>query len=215
MRCHGLRSLGSNIRHRSSPTPIRSPMLCFSTDYNGPVSRQKAHRFSVDRTGLIGIGGDPLSISPNPRLGTGKVEKEPATPLAVDLSKYLSVRGPISISEYMLQALNHMTHGYYQSNIDKIGKDGDFITSPEISQIFGECVAIWCISTWNILGSPPAFNLVKIHVVMLIYRYLITFQYLCAILSEKMQIRKIHVRIHAGGAWARQRDLNERHSSSC
>ena len=51
--------------------------------------------------------------------------------------------------------------GYYQNKSDKIGSSGDFITSPEISQIFGEMIGIWAISVWEQMGCPEKINLVE------------------------------------------------------
>ena len=77
--------------------------------------------------------------------------KEPLTPLAKELITYIKNRGPLSMNEYMTQALTHNLHGYYQNKINenKIGSSGDFITSPEISPLFGEMVAIWCVNMWG------------------------------------------------------------------
>ena len=52
--------------------------------------------------------------------------------------------GTISIEEYMTLALYHPKYGYY-SKKNIIGKHGDFITSPEISQVFGELIASWLV----------------------------------------------------------------------
>ncbi len=51
--------------------------------------------------------------------------------------------------------------GYYNSQIP-FGKNGDFITSPKISSIFSEIVAIWIVSTWETFGKPKNFNIVEL-----------------------------------------------------
>lgn len=125
--------------------------------------QKKNFRFAVDRSGLLaGDQFDAFLHDAAKEADPNAVQKEEFTPLAAELTKYIALKGPIPISDYMMQCLNHATHGYYHSQSDKIGKQGDFITSPEISQIFGECVAVWCISTWEILGKPKAINLVSI-----------------------------------------------------
>jgi NADH dehydrogenase [ubiquinone] 1 alpha subcomplex assembly factor 7 len=68
--------------------------------------------------------------------------------------------GPISISSFMTFALSHPKYGYYQKN-NPFGIDGDFITSPEISQVFGELIGIWCVSVWVAMGKPKDFCLVE------------------------------------------------------
>ena len=82
--------------------------------------------------------------------------------LSKDLLSYIKLRGPISLHDFIAQASNNQKHGYYQHNQDKIGSSGDFVTSPEISQIFGEIICIWLVSTWKILGSPPKINLIEL-----------------------------------------------------
>lgn len=52
---------------------------------------------------------------------------------------------PINMESFIELAMYHETHGYYQSRV-KIGKDGDFITSPTISSLFGEIIGIWIAS---------------------------------------------------------------------
>lgn len=59
----------------------------------------------------------------------------------------------MTIAEYMVEALWHPSHGYY-ANRDPLGARGDFITAPEISQIFGELIGLWCAELWQRMGAP-------------------------------------------------------------
>ncbi|MDR1139697.1 MAG: SAM-dependent methyltransferase [Rickettsiales bacterium] len=70
-------------------------------------------------------------------------------------------QGSISISDFMNAALYHKEYGYYMSKLP-LGKDGDFITAPEISQLFGEIIAVWVMHTWEKLGEPSKFSLVEL-----------------------------------------------------
>lgn len=58
------------------------------------------------------------------------------------LADIIKIDGPISVAKYMQIALTHPTHGYYTGKEEVLGKAGDFTTSPEISQLFGETVGI-------------------------------------------------------------------------
>lgn len=62
--------------------------------------------------------------------------------------------GPISIAEYMELALGHPEFGYYKKQ-RVFGAEGDFTTSPEISQVFGEMIGVWCVEAWAQLGAGP------------------------------------------------------------
>ncbi|KLT22455.1 Putative S-adenosyl-L-methionine-dependent methyltransferase [Wolbachia endosymbiont of Armadillidium vulgare str. wVulC] len=70
-------------------------------------------------------------------------------------------RGSISISDFMNAALYHKEYGYYMNKLP-LGKDGDFITASEISQLFGEIIAVWTMHTWEKLGKPSKFSLVEL-----------------------------------------------------
>ncbi|XP_036397931.1 protein arginine methyltransferase NDUFAF7, mitochondrial [Megalops cyprinoides] len=76
------------------------------------------------------------------------------------LTSKIKATGPISVAEYMREVLTNPVMGYYVKN-DMLGADGDFITSPEISQIFGELLGIWCVSEWMAAGRPKQFQLVE------------------------------------------------------
>ena len=62
--------------------------------------------------------------------------------------KKIKIQGPITVSEYMSDCLLSPKYGYYNAK-DTIGSKGDFITSPEISQIFGELLGLTIVDYWQ------------------------------------------------------------------
>src|SRR5947207_4137257 len=62
---------------------------------------------------------------------------------------------------YMELCLTHPEHGYYVSR-DPLGREGEFITAPEVSQMFGELLGLWTASVWKAVGSPPVLRLVEL-----------------------------------------------------
>lgn len=76
------------------------------------------------------------------------------------LQAHIKENGPISAAEYMALCLTHPHHGYYTAR-DPLGRKGDFTTAPEISQLFGEMVAVWLLSAWERIGAPAAFTLLE------------------------------------------------------
>ncbi|HEY7688620.1 MAG TPA: SAM-dependent methyltransferase [Dongiaceae bacterium] len=83
------------------------------------------------------------------------------TPLGEILARRIRLAGPMTIAEFMAEAVNHPQHGYYKQG-DVFGPAGDFITSPEISQMFGELIGAWCADCWEKMGSPRRVVLVEI-----------------------------------------------------
>jgi NADH dehydrogenase [ubiquinone] 1 alpha subcomplex assembly factor 7 len=83
------------------------------------------------------------------------------TPLAEILAKRIRLAGPMTVAEFMAEAVNHPQHGYYKQG-DVFGLAGDFITSPEISQMFGELIGAWCADCWDKMGRPDRMVLVEI-----------------------------------------------------
>ena len=61
----------------------------------------------------------------------------------------------------MQMCLMHPQHGYYVSR-DPLGREGDFTTAPEVSQMFGELLGLWTASVWKAIGSPPMLRLVEL-----------------------------------------------------
>jgi len=74
------------------------------------------------------------------------------SPLAQILRDKIAAEGSISLADYMALALGHPEYGYYRKH-DPLGVRGDFITAPEISQIFGEMIGVWCAQMWQSLGG--------------------------------------------------------------
>ena len=65
------------------------------------------------------------------------------------------------VAEYMSLCLTHPQHGYYMTR-DPFGRSGDFITAPEISQMFGELIGLWAAAVWRKMGSPANLRLVEL-----------------------------------------------------
>ena len=82
------------------------------------------------------------------------------SPLEALIRDRIAGDGPISVAEFMGLALGHPDHGYYMTG-DPFGAAGDFITAPEISQVFGELIGLWAAVTWQQLGSPEKLILVE------------------------------------------------------
>ena len=87
--------------------------------------------------------------------------RDPETPLQARLKRLIAATGPVSLADYMLHCLSDPEHGYYTSRTP-LGAKGDFITAPEISQLFGELIGIWMLAVWQQSGCPTPFHLVEL-----------------------------------------------------
>ncbi|DBA00548.1 TPA: hypothetical protein N0F65_006452 [Lagenidium giganteum] len=77
------------------------------------------------------------------------------------LRTMIEVKGPLTVAEFMQRALGHPQHGYYMKG-DVFGVKGDFTTAPEISQMFGELIGVWCVATWQQMGMPETIKIVEL-----------------------------------------------------
>ncbi|MGR3342665.1 MAG: class I SAM-dependent methyltransferase [Paracoccaceae bacterium] len=82
------------------------------------------------------------------------------TALAQVLMRRIKATGPITIAEYMAECLLHPKHGYYSTR-DPFGRAGDFVTAPEVSQMFGELIGLCLAQVWLDQGRVASFTLAE------------------------------------------------------
>ncbi|KAK9452337.1 S-adenosyl-L-methionine-dependent methyltransferase [Limtongia smithiae] len=92
----------------------------------------------------------PLTPAGHPKKELGEI-----------LAEVIKTTGPMSIAAYMRQCLTNPDAGYY-INKDPFGQGGDFITSPEISQMFGELIGVWVLTEWMALGKQPESRIIEL-----------------------------------------------------
>lgn len=83
------------------------------------------------------------------------------TPLERLIREIIAAEGPVGVDRFMDLALGHPEHGYYRTR-DPLGERGDFVTAPEVSQMFGELIGLWCAATWQAQGAPTPALLVEL-----------------------------------------------------
>jgi NADH dehydrogenase [ubiquinone] 1 alpha subcomplex assembly factor 7 len=81
--------------------------------------------------------------------------------LETEIRRRITAAGPMPVAQFMSLCLTHPQHGYYITR-DPFGTRGDFTTAPEISQMFGELLGLWCAATWRLMGSPENVRLVEL-----------------------------------------------------
>jgi NADH dehydrogenase [ubiquinone] 1 alpha subcomplex assembly factor 7 len=82
-------------------------------------------------------------------------------PLETEIRRRISIAGPMPVRQFMTLCLSDPQHGYYVTR-DPLGRSGDFVTAPEISQVFGELIGLWATSVWQLMGKPDNFRLVEL-----------------------------------------------------
>ncbi|XP_077298135.1 protein arginine methyltransferase NDUFAF7 homolog, mitochondrial [Arctopsyche grandis] len=112
-----------------------------------PLTLPKRNAFKI-------ISRPDLSNLKTPQLKT-KVD------VPTQLQHKIKLGGPVTVADYMREVLTNPTGGYYM-NKDMLGERGDFTTSPEISQLFGDILGVWLVNEWQKLGSPKPLQLVEL-----------------------------------------------------
>ena len=90
-----------------------------------------------------------------------RAPKPPETPLLALIRERVRDRGPLTVADYIALVLNHPEHGYYHSR-NPFGAAGDFVTAPDISQMFGEMIGAWLVACWHQINPPTPLRLVEL-----------------------------------------------------
>eukprot|EP00045_Choanoeca_perplexa_P006550 m.56058 g.56058 ORF g.56058 m.56058 type:complete len:352 (-) comp13680_c0_seq1:2151-3206(-) len=126
-----------HVRHTFAKTPARTLRLCPRVCSKEPFGE---HQPKVELPkGPIGTPDDLLA----------------------HLLARIEINGPLSVADYMQEVLLNPLSGYYVSS-GQIGAKGDFITAPELSQVFGEMVGVWMVSEWERAGQPSSVRVLEL-----------------------------------------------------
>lgn len=82
--------------------------------------------------------------------------------LSEQINRQIETDGPISVATFMGLCLTHPQSGYYGVGANPLGAEGDFITAPEISQMFGELIGFWLVNLWQQMREPKSFTLLEL-----------------------------------------------------
>ncbi|XP_020106331.1 protein arginine methyltransferase NDUFAF7, mitochondrial isoform X2 [Ananas comosus] len=138
-----LSSSSQTLNPPTTPPPQEDDAI---NDLEGPAPRMTV---SIDRSGLH-----------NPPEHSHEASSD--SELVKHLKSIIRFRGgPISVAEYMEEVLTNPHSGFY-INRDVFGASGDFVTSPEVSQMFGEMVGVWTMCLWEQMGQPENVNLIEL-----------------------------------------------------
>ncbi|KAL6960709.1 hypothetical protein U1Q18_038472 [Sarracenia purpurea var. burkii] len=136
----------------SSPSQIGSSTFVEQLEdpnQSTQTNPQLSSTMSIDRSGLY----NPPEHSHEPSSDSELVKH---------LKGVIKFRGgPISVAEYMEEVLTNPKAGFY-INRDVFGVEGDFITSPEVCQMFGEMIGVWATCLWEQMGQPNRVNLIEL-----------------------------------------------------
>jgi SAM-dependent MidA family methyltransferase len=81
--------------------------------------------------------------------------------LEAEIRRRIAIAGPMPVKQFMDVCLSHPQYGYYMTR-DPLGRAGDFVTAPEVSQMFGELIGLWAAAVWRKMGEPENVRLVEL-----------------------------------------------------
>ena len=77
------------------------------------------------------------------------------------IAQRIALTGPMSVADFMAEALGHPRLGYYRRTMP-LGAAGDFTTAPEVSQMFGELIGAWLAERWQAMARPDPVRLIEL-----------------------------------------------------
>jgi NADH dehydrogenase [ubiquinone] 1 alpha subcomplex assembly factor 7 len=89
------------------------------------------------------------------------VTADEPTALDAEIRRRIARDGPMPVARFMALCLYDPEHGYYHRRAP-FGAAGDFVTAPEISQMFGELIGLWAATAWRAMGEPHPIHLVEL-----------------------------------------------------
>eukprot|EP00038_Savillea_parva_P008137 m.174988 g.174988 ORF g.174988 m.174988 type:complete len:528 (+) comp13909_c0_seq1:88-1671(+) len=113
------------------------------------------------RRGMASSAGDANYPLPTPHHTASSTALSSQRPLLHHLRNRIHDVGPLTVADCMREALTNPLGGYYMKG-GMIGASGDFVTSPEISQMFGELIGVWHVAQWMAAGQPDRVHLVEL-----------------------------------------------------
>ena len=132
----------------------------FSKNSNKPIDIIKLKESPRKPLKLHGVPQN-LTIDSQPKKSKDNGNKGDNEKLKRELIHRIKLSGPLTVAQYMQEVLTNPLSGYYIGS-KVFGTQGDFITSPEISQMFGESIAIWLLNEWIKMGKPKPMNIVEL-----------------------------------------------------
>lgn len=168
--CIAAKARTGDTRPSTQPQGLVGPTTTQFSLARGMHTSSRRH-FSTTRRALEASkppSSSSSSSSPLPASALSSGEKKLPKSLNEILLDSIRASGPMPISTYMRTCLLDPMQGYYSSanspstSREVLGSRGDFITSPEISQVFGELVAIFYLARWQSVGAPQKTRLVEL-----------------------------------------------------
>lgn len=170
LRTRGARNLVTSLRVYNKSNSKQNPTIEDGLYYGKFTKEEYDNAANYIRNQISRLESDikgDLHIREN--LGTmPTVPAMPDTknPIRIDnltnlLAETIKTTGPIPLLAFIRQCLTHPEFGYYTTRDPLNTENGDFITSPEISSMFGEMIGIWLFTTWTSQGRPQKINFIE------------------------------------------------------